>query len=127
MTTELEQEFFKVFGIKQEYQYYVRDMGRTYVGNKQMLIDNKHLFMDKERKRSRRLYVANVSKVYPKITDRKLLEMICILSAYNYIFEDLKADDIEQLKEEIIKLFFDYPLIAEEEKTNIQQLFKEKQ
>lgn len=29
-------------------------------------------------------------------------------------------------KEEIIKLFFDYPLIAEEEKTNIQQLFKER-
>ena len=50
--------------------------------------------------------------IYPKITDRKLLEMICILSAYNYIFEDLKADDIEQLKEEIIKLFFDYPIIT---------------
>lgn len=63
--------------------------------------------------------------IYPKITDRKLLEMICILSAYNYIFEDLKADDIEQLKEEIIKLFFDYPIITEEEKAKIQQLFKD--
>lgn len=63
--------------------------------------------------------------VYPEISDHKLLQMICVLSAYNYIFEDLKADDIEQLKEEIIKLFFDYPLIAEEEKVKIQQLFKE--
>ena len=104
MTTELEQEFFKVFGIEpipiKSYGYW--------------LIKGSIAENDKGEK-----------VVYPEISDRKLLEMICILSAYNYIFEDLKADDIEQLKEEIIKLFFDYPLIAEEEKTKIQQLFKE--
>ena len=104
MTTELEQEFFKVFGIEpipiKSYGYW--------------LIKGSIAENDKGEK-----------VVYPEISDRKLLEMICILSAYNYIFEDLKADNIEQLKEEIIKLFFDYPLIAEEEKTKIQQLFKE--
>ena len=103
MTTKLEQEFFKVFGVEPFCDLPCNKRGvectdNTYCGNK-----------------------------YPEITDRKLLEMICILSAYNYIFEDLKADDIEQLKEETIKLFFDYPLIAEEEKTNIQQLFKERE
>ena len=72
-----------------------------------------------------RFIIQTHEKLYPEITAEKLLELICILSAYNYIFEDLKADNIEQLKEEIIKLFLDYPSIIEEEKTNIQQLFNE--
>jgi len=103
MTTELEQEFFKVFEIEKKCQC-------------KNFLNYADCF---------RIHTECEEYSYPEITDRKLLEMICILSAYNYIFEDLKADDIEQLKEEIIKLFFDYPLIAEEEKTNIQQLFKE--
>ena len=97
MTSKLEQEFYDTFGI--EKQKYYACQNENY----------KDVFEVR----------------YPEITDRKLLEMICILSAYNYIFEDLKADNIEQLKEEIIKLFLDYPLIIEEEKTNIQQLFKD--
>lgn len=134
MTTELEQEFFSVFGIKQEYQYHVRDMGRSYVGNKQMLIDNKHLFMDKERKRSRRLYVANVSKIYPDITAEKLLEMICILN--ETACEVLAAENIEDLKNEILETcikVYNTPILTSDgdEYDNyaiydkIQQLFNE--
>lgn len=48
-----------------------------------------------------------IEEVYPEISDRKLLEMICILSAYNYIFEDLK----EVLREHIKTLKPDNPLL----------------
>lgn len=113
MTTELEQEFFNVFGIEpEEDRFCLWECKIPELENVPCQRKCKYQRHD--------IY-------YPEITDRKLLEMICILSAYNYIFEDLKADDIEQLKEEIIKLFFDYPLIAEEEKANIQQLFKEEE
>lgn len=131
MTTELEQEFFSMFGIKQEYQYHVRDMGRSYVGNKQMLIDNKHLFMDKERKKSRRLYVANVSKIYPDITAEKLLEMVCI---WNYIMpcidDCIIPIDYLGLKSVVLDKIIRYSEIEYEFdvdalKYQIQQLFKE--
>ena len=105
MTTELKKAFFSVFGIEQEYQYHVRDMGRSYVGNKQMLIDNKHLFLDKERRRSRRLYVANVSKIYPEITAEKLLQMICIYNEFqNNCDEFFIPTNINTLKEKFLML-----------------------
>ena len=111
-----------MFGIEQEYQYHVRDMGRSYVGNKQMLIDNKHLFMDKERKRSRSLYVANVSKIYPDITAEKLLKMICIAMKYKNAYRFVNG--IEDLKEQTLEILISLKgmvsIYAE-----LQQLFTE--
>lgn len=121
----IEEKFYKTFGIEQEYQYHVRDRGRSYVGKKQMLIDKKHLFMDKERKRSRSLYVANVSKIYPKITDRILLELICIcnstyINGYtNYFMTTGKTK--EELKEEILKKCI---TLSKDIKNKIKQQFK---
>ena len=114
MTSELEQEFFRVFGIDEQC---ICPYFPEYMENGCEICIK--YFQGKKDCNEKNRYK------YPDITAEKLLQMICILSAYNYIFEDLKADNIEQLKEEIIKLFFDYPFIAEEEKTNIQQLFKE--
>lgn len=132
MTSKLEQEFFSMFGIKQEYQYHVRDMGRSYIGNKQMLIDNKHLFMDKERKRSRRLYVANVSKIYPDITAEKLLQLLCIvIDEYNRNGRTfyLESTNVKELKEDILDALMgciDASCdLFEIEVKQVQQLFKE--
>lgn len=101
MTTELEKQFFECFGIEQIYRYHVRDMGRSYCGDKQMLIDNKYLFMDKERRRSRRLHVVSVNKIYPEITDRKLLELIAIVAKHRVL--KVYATTYQELKNDIIK------------------------
>lgn len=70
MTTELEQEFFKVFGIEQKC--------------KSTKFDNN----DQKCEECIADYIIGCScdeKYYPKITDHKLLEMICILNDYEGI------------------------------------------
>ena len=73
---EIFKEFFKAFGIGKRPIYLVMDMGKSHICNKEMVILNKELFAQK----SRRCYVKAVNKVYPEITDRILLELICILN-----------------------------------------------
>ena len=75
MTTELEQEFFKVFGIE---PIPIKSYGNWLI--KGSITEN-----DKGEK-----------VVYPEITDRKLLEMICILN--ETACEVLSAENIKDLK-----------------------------
>ena len=108
MTTELEQEFFNVFGIEpiplELYGYWLV----------KGTIEN--------------------GMVYPEITDRKLLEMICILNETTC--EVLSAENIEDLKNEILETcikVYNTPILTSDgdEYDNyaiydkIQQLFKE--
>lgn len=103
MTTELEQEFFNVFGI--EPKIYKTD-GRD-------IDDNGDVCS------------WYIEEVYPEITDRKLLEMICILNSICGVnCTAYEAKSIEALKEEIL-----IECLALKDEKNlhyeIQQLFKE--
>lgn len=94
MTTELEQEFFKLFGIEPYIScntgFIAHYKGRSYV------CDAKTCKKCKSNK-----------KVYPEITDRKLLEMICIYnSTYTNGYTNyslLNERNVEKLKEQILK------------------------
>lgn len=105
MTTELEQKFFKVFGIEPFCDLPCNKRGvectdNTYCGNK-----------------------------YPEITDRKLLEIICILSqSYPLNYEGWSFFTIQDLKEEILESCIKTAKklsLSSVFASNIQQLFKE--
>lgn len=89
MTTELEQEFFKVFEIKKR----------------------EHAFLFSEPDGSK--------YYYPKITDRILLELICIA----YKTQDIELT-IEEIKNEVLNNCIKY---KDDIKHQIQQLFKEEE
>ena len=70
---------------------------------------------------------------YPPITDRILLELICILNDFEGI--DIKSTTVEELKEELLKQCiepFEYPIAFEEHHeidklyNQVQSLFTEK-
>lgn len=109
MTTELEEQFYKTFGIEPTV-YSIWDSKETQIKN------------------------FNSFEVYPEITDHRLLQMICILNDYEGI--NVKGNKIEELKEELLKQcieYFKYPIAFEESNdlcnlhNHIQQLFKEEE
>ncbi len=106
MTTELEQEFFKVFGVEPYIScntgFIAHYKGRSYV------CDAKTCKKCKSNK-----------KVYPEITNRKLLELICI--AYKTQGIELTIEDI---KNEVLNNCIKY---KDDIKHQIQQLFKEEE
>jgi len=96
-TTELEQEFFKVFGIKHKCKRgKIVCAGRA--SNKCPTCQN---------------------NIYPEITDRILLELICI--AYKTQGIELTIEDI---KNEVLNNCIKY---KDDIKLQIQQLFKEEE
>ena len=101
MTTELEKEFYKVFGLKPFCDLPCNKRGvectdNTYCGNK-----------------------------YSDITAEKLLEMICIYnSTYTNGYTNyslLTERNVEKLKEQILKNCL---IVRDDIKQQIQQLFK---
>lgn len=117
MTTELEQEFFNVFGVEKiecckHFKYFDSKCDR---------LDSTEKCLD----------CIGTNKVYPKITDRKLLEMICIFSQHcnfgrwnkyaMHSIDDFKYIMLSQLIEYQNKRYT-YGI-----KEKIQQLFKENQ
>lgn len=110
MTTEFEQEFFKVFGI--EPKIYKTD-GRD-------IDDNGDVCS------------WYIEEVYPEITDRKLLEMICINSYFCGVnFHNLWVKNPDEIKAvilyEIIRWYKEQKYGHEKCKHQIQQLFKEEE
>ena len=105
MTTELEQEFFRMFGIKPKRQCYYSDTHCKNNCNK----DCVNFYMKPK---------------YPEITAEKLLEMICIcnstyINGYtNYFMATGKTKEV--LKEEILKKCI---TLSKDIKNQIQQLF----
>lgn len=112
MTTELEQEFFKVFGIK--------PIPLELYGN--WLIKGSIAENDKGEK-----------VVYPEITDRKLLEMICIMNKHIHKHNEIALCPIagesrEEIKNYMLRLLnFNQPLLEKIFIKEIQQLFKEEE
>ena len=84
--TNLEQEFFKTFGIEPEY---------TYIGHYPLTDENGII----------------QPPTYPEITDRVLLELICILNSYYsntmQCCTMLTSKNIYELKNEILKELID--------------------
>lgn len=99
MTSELEQKFFSVFGIEPTV-YSLWDSKETQIKN------------------------FNSFTVYPEITDRRLLELICIF--HKYIDCGLYALTVQSLKDEILTRLMQGENINEY-KEHIQQLFKEEE
>lgn len=109
MTTELEQEFFNVFGIEPYIScntgFIAHYKGRSYV------CDAKTCKKCKSNK-----------KVYPEITDRKLLEMICIANKANI---EVIGETVEETKNKLLEemVYWKDDVLYKE----IQQLFKEEE
>ena len=106
MTTELEEEFFKLFGVE---PIPIKNYGFWLI--KGSITEN-----DKGEK-----------VVYPEITDHKLLEMICVLSQWdadNYY--QILANNIRDLKNEILNdcINFKQKLKNKYFDAQVQQLFK---
>ena len=122
MTTELEQEFFEAFGIEQktngcEEYFYMPDAESCKECEDKPCL--KHL-------------------EYPQITDRKLLEMICIINEFISMFnwkqiKYISTFEFETLKENILKDLIWIlnnkcnDITAKQLKHQIQQLFKEEE
>ncbi|MBE7084241.1 MAG: hypothetical protein E7373_06560 [Clostridiales bacterium] len=109
MTNELEEQFFRTFGI--EPKIYKTD-GRD-------IDDNGDVCS------------WYIEEVYPEITDRKLLEMICIMNKHihkhnEYALCPVAGEILEEVKNHMLRLFnFNQPLLEKNFIQEIQQLFKE--
>ena len=89
MTNKIEKQFFDTFGIEPSTKY-------------------DYCWKSKE----------NKDKLYPQITDRILLELICIANKY-YI--DLEGTDIETMKNSLLENFM---FFKRDVKEDIHTLFK---
>lgn len=112
MTTELEEQFFKVFGIEKiecckHFKYFDSKCDR---------LDLTEKCLD----------CIGTNKVYPKITDRVLLKLIIIAinygNRYRWIYD---TSNIEELKSETLELLIKLDVLLPHIKHQIQQLFKE--
>lgn len=103
MTTELEKQFYKTFGIEPTI-YSLWDSKETQIKN----------FKSYE--------------VYPEITDRVLLELICIYnSTYTNGYANyslLNERNVEKLKEQILKNCL---IVRDDIKKQVRSLFKEEE
>ena len=81
MANELEKKFFNAFEIKPKYTYLVTDMFYTSDSHSYEVTKNDLIkyFGDKN---CGRYKVMEVYKTYPQITDRILLNLICIANEY---------------------------------------------
>lgn len=96
MTNELEKQFFDTFGIEPRYKSYFCDGWSRIVEGK--------YFTDK--KEAEKFGMVIDEPKYPQITDRILLELICILTEWRqYCASDyiIKAINIDILKNDILK------------------------
>ena len=106
MTSKLEQEFFKVFGIKPKRQCYYSDTHCKNHCNK----DCVNFYMKPK---------------YPEITSDTLLEMVCIYNNNVYENEKITPSNINTLKEDVLHWIINDFEGNEKFKYQIQELFKE--
>ena len=125
MTTELAQEFFKVFGIEPKWKDKRVKNSKTYYTEKQA----QYL---RETTKNR-----NIQLCYPEITDRKLLQLLCIYNNMQGCVElCITPCKYEDVKEMTLHFLIDEKtnITDHEEGTymnvmtkQIQQLFKEEE
>ena len=100
MTTEIEKQFFNTFGI--EPKSVKRTLELAMQGyDENDLPEDLRQFINSQ---------AQVYHVYPEITDRILLELICILSEWRTYLDSsytIKANNTLHLKQDILKDFLE--------------------
>ena len=96
MTNELEKTFFDTFGIRAYYKYLLID--KTSRCHNEKLFDKTN-FIDFV-KSSKDYLLLKVIKYHPQITDRILLELICIAHTSPVI--TFVSRDVKSLKEEVL-------------------------
>lgn len=113
MTTELEQEFYDTFGIEPKHNK---------KSCKHCKYHTESNFYDGCIRDINFINCPNAKKFYSKITDHKLLQMICIVMKYKNTYRFVNG--IEDLKEQTLKILISLKdmlsIYAE-----IQQLFKD--
>lgn len=135
MTTDIEKQFFEAFGIEPKYNNGCEISDRYWANEKNA---DKYITFDNymntfcPESDSGACFVtcpfAYDKEEYPEITDRILLELICIL---NSVSVELKSECIKDLKQEILgemKILLEYAPNEETEefiKQQVQSLFKE--
>jgi hypothetical protein len=112
MIIELEEErFYKTFEVEPQKLCFNGDcVAKDEIGYDEKICDDRCIYIERE---------------YPEITDRKLLEIICILNSTNgtncTIYESKNISDLKkEILNECMSISDDIEL-----KTKIQQLFKE--
>jgi len=112
MTTDIERQFFETFGIEPKKQCFNEDcIAKDETGYDEKICDDKCVYIDKE---------------YPQITDRILLELICINAKSQDMYQDyyrIRSRDYNNLKIEILG---DCMCEREDIKQQVQSLFKER-
>ena len=137
MITELEKEFFKVFGIEPKHQdacivedkYWQNEELANKYGTFDMYMNAK---CGNQENCTTQCSCAYTKEIYPEITDRKLLEMICINSYFCEVnFHNLWVKNPNELKaiilDEIIRWHKEQKYGHEKCKHQIQQLFEEEE
>ena len=129
MTTELEEQFFKVFGIKPIFRYFVQSelpiVGTDHCRPTYDL--TKEQFKNFALSRAKGYKIAEVVKLYPEITDRVLLNLIFCLIKYEESFEEMQGETIEEFKNYILFKCIGIKTTGDKWlEQQIQQLFKER-
>lgn len=130
MSEELTKTFFDTFGIEPYCKYLLVDL--TTKRNNEKLMDKTN-FIDFV-KTGKDYLLLKVIKYYPRITDRILLELICILSEWRvYLHSEytIKSHNINSLKEDVLNDFlsmhnwYKIKKCDKDIKHQVQELFKE--
>jgi hypothetical protein len=143
MTTELEKEFFKVFGIEPKHQdacivedkYWQNEELANKYGTFDMYMNAK---CGNQENCTIQCSCAYTKEIYPEITDRKLLEMICIYNSFQNdeasLFIPFDINNVKDIALQVITKSINdkslnnyYCNDAEKLKTKIQKLFEEEE
>lgn len=120
MINELEKTFFDTFGIGAYYKYLLIDKTSRFHNEK---LFDKINFIDFI-KSGKDYLLLKVIKYHPQITDRILLELICILTKFygELVLEQFL--DIKDLKEQVLNIFI-RTSYKDNFKHQVQSLFEE--
>ena len=101
MTTEIEKQFFDTFGIKAHYKYLLID--KTSRCHNEKLFDKTN-FIDFV-KSGKDYLLLKVIKYYPQITDRILLELICLNNIYLW---ETHTSTVDELKNVLLNKYIEH-------------------
>lgn len=109
--SEIEKQFFEVFEIEPKYY-----CGSEYIF--EAMLENECTDGDLEKCKT----CEKVGRIYPPITDRILLELICIAN-HEDVYIELEGTDVETMKNNLLENFIHFKRIIP--KQQVQALFKE--
>ena len=114
MTTEIEKQFFETFGIEPIKECFNGDcIVKEEIGYDCNICDDKCVYIERR---------------YPQITDRILLELICLHNTYVW---EVITSTVDELKNVLLNRYIEYVnlMLNEDEKqeyiNEVQALFKE--